>query len=164
MNENQTFAVYLTSIQAQPEAIASACVTYVEEKADRLSSSAMYSDLLRNAKDADAVDRMLYQLQGDPAYAEQAALIVLAAGWNQPEDREFIRTLIPGTPGSGAGKDPNERAIAVLYGMYLLARDNVALHEVTYRHADGTLESVAVGPEITPARLFDDVRDLYGVG
>ena len=164
MSENQTFADYLTNIQAQPEAIASACVAYVEEKTDGQSSSAMYSDLLQNAKDADAVDRMLYQLEGDPAYAEQSALIVLGAAWNQPEARDAIRALAENSSGDAADEDANARAVTVLYGMYLLARDNVTLREVTYRNADGSLESVTVGAEITPARLFDDVRDLYGAG
>ena len=164
MSGSHTFAEYLTNAQAEPEAIASACVAYVEAKTDELSSGAMYSNLLQNAKDAAAVDRMLYQLDGDPAYVEQAALLVLSAAWNQPEERTHIRTLAPLTSGQGADEDSDERAIAVLYGMYLLARDNVKLDEVTYRDAGGTLVSVAVGPEITPARLFDDVRDLYGVG
>lgn len=87
MSESHTFAEYLTNAQAEPEAIASACVAYVEAKTDGLSSGAMYSNLLQNAKDAAAVDRMLYQLDGDPAYVEQAALLVLSAAWNQPQER-----------------------------------------------------------------------------
>ncbi len=50
-------------------------------------------------------------------------------------------------------------ALADLYGMYLLARNNAQAKEVAYRDADGQIKSHVVGSEFPVAKLFDSVRD-----
>lgn len=81
----------------------------------------MYHDLLRNAADSSSVDQVVYQLEGDPAYAENVALIVLSAAWNFPELQEEIQWLAEAAVESPHVVSSTGLAQTVLYGMYLMS-------------------------------------------
>lgn len=156
------FADFLNHYSPSPEKIASLCVDLVRSWAGDKDLDDIYRDLLSNAKDTGAVDQMLYQLEGDPEYAENVALLVLSSAWNYPELAAQINTLIT----SGAADVTNgslDRSLAVadLYGMYLLARNNAQGKEVAYRDTDGKIKSHAVSSEFPVAKLFESVRDQY---
>jgi hypothetical protein len=156
------FADFLNHYSPSPEKIASLCVDLVRSWAGDKALDDIYKDLLANAKDASAVDQMLYQLEGDPEYAENVALLILSSAWNYPELAAKINKLL--TSGAAdvadSGLDRN-LALADLYGMYLLARNNAQGKEVAYRDADGKIKSHAMSGEFPVAKLFESVRDQY---
>ena len=60
--------------------------------------------------------------------------------------------------------DLHQLGIAVLYGMYLLARSGgSSLREVTYRYALSWRRSLNITTTISSATLFEAVRDQYEV-
>jgi hypothetical protein len=161
--EPSSFASYLNAQAASFDAIAQACMAYVAGRAGDLASDEMYGELIRNAQDAGGVDQMLYQLEGDRHYAEHSALLVLSAAWNDPTEVETIKQTISGAAAFEA-VDLHDLGIAVLYGMYLLARGGApALREVTYRQADGQIVTTAMDTPISSATLFEAMRDQYAV-
>jgi hypothetical protein len=156
------FADFLNHYNPTPQTIASVCVDLVRSWAGDKDLDAIYQDLLANAKDTGAVDQMLYQLEGDPEYAENVALLVLSSAWNYPELAGQINRLI--TSGAANVTDSSldrSLALADLYGMYLLARNNAQGKEIAYRDADGKIKTHAVSSEFPVAKLFDSVRDQY---
>lgn len=156
------FADFLNHYNPSPEQIASLCVDLVRSWAGDKGLDAIYQDLLGNAKDAGAVDQMLYQLEGDPVYAENVALLILSSAWNYPELAGSINKLLTsGTAGVTDSSLDRNLALADLYGMYLLARNNAQAKEVAYRDADGQFKSHVVGSKFPVAKLFDSVRDQY---
>jgi hypothetical protein len=157
-----TFADFLNTYNPSPEKVASLCVDLVRSWAGDKDVDAIYADLLGNAKDASAVDLMLYQLEGDPEYAENVALLILSSAWNYPELANAMDQLI--TSGAADVTDSSldrNLALADLYGMYLLARNNAQAKEVAYRAADGTIKTHVVDKEFPAAKLFESVRDQY---
>lgn len=162
MSTSITIAEFFTRQGASTATIAQVCVDLVGTWSGGMSTDAMYRTLLENARTPDDVDTLLYQLEGDPAYAENAALIVLSAAWQYPELASEIEALAAEAEGAGDTAPLRELGEAVLYGMYLMARGGAQVDEVSYRTADGKLASVAIGQEIAAARLFDAVRDQYG--
>lgn len=163
MSTSITIAEFFSRQGDNAETIAQVCVDLVRTWSGGLSTDAMYRNLLENARSPADVDTLLYQLEGDPAYAENAALIVLSAAWQYPELASEIEALAAEAELAGVTASPRELGEAVLYGMYLMARGGAQVDEVSYRTADGSLASVAIGQEIPAARLFDAVRDQYGV-
>jgi hypothetical protein len=161
VSDSTTIADFFNRQGASAETIAQVCIDLVRTWSGGMSVDAMYRTLLENAQSPNNVDNMLYQLEGDPAYAENAALIVLSAAWNYPELAKEIERL---TSNVGAATSATERELGetVLYGMYLMARGGAQVKEVSYRNADGKLEAVKIGREIPAAQLFDAVRDQYG--
>jgi hypothetical protein len=156
------FADFLNTYNPSPEIIAGICVDLVRSWANGKELDAIYADLLSNAKDAGAVDLMLYQLEGDPAYAENVALLILSSAWNYPELAAEINRLL--TSGEASITDSSldrSLALANLYGMYLLARNNAQAKEVAYRAADGTIKTHSAEQEFSAAKLFESVRDQY---
>lgn len=156
------FADFLNHYNPGPETIASLCVDLVRSWAGDKDLDDIYKDLLGNAKDTGAVDQMLYQLEGDPEYAENVALLILSSAWNYPELAAQINKLI--TSGAADVTDSSldrSLALADLYGMYLLARNNAQGKEVAYRDSDGKIKSHAMSGEFPVAKLFDSVRDQY---
>ena len=104
---------------------------------------------------------MLYQLEGDPEYAENVALLILSSAWNYPELAATINRLASSGAADVTGSLDRNLALADLYGMYLLARHNAQAKEVAYRAADGKIKSHTVSSEFPVAKLFDSVRDQY---
>lgn len=156
------FADFLNAYNPSPETIAGLCVGLVRSWAGDKGLDAIYADLLSNAKDARGVDSMLYQLEGDPVYAENVALLILSSAWNYPELAAQINRLLTSGEADEAGSSLDRNlAIADLYGMYLLARNNAQAKEVAYRTADGTIKTHVVEQEFPAAKLFDSVRDQY---
>jgi hypothetical protein len=159
---NAAFADFLNHYSPRSEKIASLCVDLVRSWAGDKDLDDIYKDLLANAKDAGAVDQMLYQLEGDPEYAENVALLILSSAWNYPELAAQINKLL--TSGTADVTDSSldrNLALADLYGMYLLARNNAQGKEVAYRDADGKIKSHEVSGEFPVAKLFESVRDQY---
>jgi hypothetical protein len=105
---------------------------------------------------------MLYQLEGDPEYAENVALLILSSAWTYPELQEAIKQILESGEAdiTGSSLDHN-LALADLYGMYLLARHGAFAREVAYRAADGKIKTQIVGDEFPVAKLFEAVRDQY---
>lgn len=156
------FADFLNHYNPSPEKIASLCVDLVRSWSGDKDLDAIYQELLGNAKDTGAVDEMLYQLEGDPEYAENVALLILSSAWNYPELAGQINQLF--TSGAADTADSSldrNLALADLYGMYLLARNNAQAQEVAYRDADGKIKTHTVSSEFPVAKLFDSVRDQY---
>lgn len=163
MTTLQPFAEFLNAQNASFDSIARACMDYVAARAGDLKPDEMYGELIHKAKDTGGVDQMLYQLDGDRDYAEHSALLVLSAAWNDPAQVEAIKQL----DWSGAAVDLidlHQLGIAVLYGMYLLARSGgSSLREVTYRQPDGRIVTAKMDTAISSATLFEAVRDQYAV-
>jgi hypothetical protein len=156
------FADFLNTYKPSPETIANLCVDLVRSWAGNKDLDAIYADLLSNAKDAGAVDVMLYQLEGDPVYAENVALLILSSAWNYPElAAEINRLLASGEANKTDSGLDRTLALADLYGMYLLARNGAQAREVAYRAADGAIKTRTVEQEFPVAKLFESVRDQY---
>lgn len=156
------FADFLNHYNPSPEKVASLCVDLVRSWAGDKDLEAIYQDLIGNAKDPGAVDQMLYQLEGDPEYAESVALLILSSAWNYPELAAAInRLLASGEADVADSRLDHNLALADLYGMYLLARNNAQAKEVAYRAADGKIKTHVVEHEFPAAKLFESVRDQY---
>jgi hypothetical protein len=157
-----TFADFLSTHDLDHDKLAGLCVDLVRSWAGDKDLDDIYADLLGNAKDAGAVDLMLYQLEGDPAYAENVALLILSSAWNYPELQEAIKEILAsGEADIQAGSLDRNLALADLYGMFLLARHGASAKEVAYRDEDGQIKSQVVDSEFPVARLFESVRDQY---
>lgn len=157
------FADFLKHYNPSADQIASLSVDLVRSWAGNKTLDAIYQELLTNAKDANAVDQMLYQLEGDPAYAENVALLILSSAWHYPELAAEINRLVAAGEANAAGSSQDRNlALADLYGMFLLARNNAQASEVAYRASDGQFKTYAAGSEFPVAKLFDFVRDQYG--
>jgi hypothetical protein len=161
MMNTPLLADFMNDNQIATAAVARACVNLVDAQAGELGVSAMYAGLVGAARDVGAVDRMLYQLAGDPAYAEQGALLVLGAAWNYSDAVAPIQRLLLNAAQATGEVDGDRLATSVLYGMYLLAREGRVLDHVTYRTPDGAVVTQPAGDGMTAAALFDAVRDLY---
>ena len=156
------FADFLNHYSPSPEKIANLCVDLVRSWAGDKDLDDIYKDLLGNAQDSGAVDQMLYQLEGDPEYAENVALLILSSAWNYPELASQINQLLTsGAADVTDGSLDRNLALADLYGMYLLARNNAQGKEVAYRDTDGKIKSHAMSGEFPVAKLFESVRDQY---
>ena len=152
----------LNTHHADPALIAQVCVGLVRSWAGGKDLDDMYRDLLRNAADSSSVDQVVYQLEGDPAYAENVALIVLSAAWNFPELQEEIQWLAEAAVESPRVVSSTELAQTVLYGMYLMARHGAEIQQIAYRTPQGMIETKTVEQGVAAAALFDAVREQYG--
>ncbi len=162
MSSGSSLTDSLRARAADPAMISQVCVDLVSIWAGGKDSSAMYRELLTNARSAADVDQMLYQLEGDPGYAENAALIVLSAAWNYPELAAEIQELAMAAGASPQPVSTTELAQSVLYGMYLMAREGAQVEVVAYRNAQGQIETRQIDGGLSAAVLFDAVRDQYG--
>jgi hypothetical protein len=157
-----TFADFLNSQNLDHDKLASLCVDLVQSWAGGKDLDDIYAELITNAKDAGAVDNMLYQLEGDPLYAEDVALLILSSAWHYPELQDAIREILAsGAPNVQDSSLDHNLALADLYGMYILARNQAQAREVAYRAPDGTIKVHVVEGEFPVAKLFDSVRDMY---
>jgi hypothetical protein len=157
-----TFADFLSTQNLDRDKLANLCVDLVRSWAGDKDLDDIYADLLGNAKDASAVDLMLYQLEGDPTYAENVALLILSSAWNYPELQTAIKEILAsGEADSTTGSLDRNLALADLYGMFLLARHGASAKEVAYRDADGKIKTHVVDSGFPVARLFESVRDQY---
>lgn len=162
MTATQTFADFLNAHQPTTATIANLCADLVSSWAGDKDVDTIYSELIGNAKDTGAVDMMLYQLEGDAEYAENVALLILSSAWNYPELAASIRELLASGEAEITGSSLDRRlALADLYGMYLLARNNAQAREVAYRDSSGRIKTHMVESEFPVARLFDAVREQY---
>jgi hypothetical protein len=152
----------LNTYHADPALIAQVCVGLVRSWASGKDLDDMYRDLLRNATDPARVDQIVYQLEGDPEYAENVALIVLSAAWNYAELQEEIQWLAEAAVESPRTVSSTELAQTVLYGMYLMARHGAEVKQVAYRTPQGAIETKIVEQGVAAAALFDAVREQYG--
>lgn len=123
----------------------------------------MYREMIEHAKDPAALDLMLYLLDGDVEYAENAALIVLSSAWNYPQLHDAIEDLVAAVTAQDDHTPHRRAGQAVLYGMYLLARDHAQVKEVTFRNADGKFETHALDSNVPADALFESVQAQYGV-
>lgn len=161
MSNPPLFAEFVNTYNPGPAEIAHLCIALVRSWSGDKRPDAIYSELLGNAKDTGAVDTMLYQLEGDPEYAENVALLILSSAWHYPELAATINQLMA-SPAGAAGDDLNRNlALADLYGMYLLARNGAQAREVAYRDSSGQIKTHVVESEFPAARLFEAVRDQY---
>ncbi len=162
MSNLSSLASSLNTHHADPALIAQVCVGLVRSWAGGKDLDDMYRDLLRNAADSSSVDQVVYQLEGDPAYAENVALIVLSAAWNFPELQEEIQWLAEAAVESPRVVSSTELAQTVLYGMYLMARHGAEIQQIAYRTPQGMIETKTVEQGVAAAALFDAVREQYG--
>jgi hypothetical protein len=162
MTTSSTLADFLNDHGLDATAITRASVDFADYQAGNLGVNGMYNVLVTQARDAAGVDQMLYQLTGDPLYAEQAALIVLSAAWNHAAAVEPLKRILLDAATSQTEIGSDRLATSVLYGMYRIARDSqMHLQEVTFRGPSGAIESRPIEGVLTAATLFDAVRDLY---
>ncbi len=162
MTTAATFADFLNTYNLDHDKLASLCVDLVRSWAGDKDLDDIYSELIGNAKDTGAVDIMLYQLEGDPEYAENVALLILSSAWNYPELQDAIKQILEsGEADVTSGSLDRNLALADLYGMYLLARHGAQAKEVAYRDADGKIKTHVVDSEFSVAKLFDSVREQY---
>lgn len=162
MSNLSSLASSLNTYHADPALIAQVCVGLVRSWASGKDLDDMYRDLLRNAADSSSVDQIVYQLEGDPEYAENVGLIVLSAAWNYPELREEIQDLAAAAVESPRTVPSTELAQTVLYGMYLMARHGAVVNQVAYRTPQGAIETRVAEQGVAAAALFDTVREQYG--
>jgi len=156
-----TLASSLNAHHADAALVSQVCVGLVRSWAGGKDRDDMYRELLTNAADSDGVDQIIYQLEGDPDYAENVALIVLSAAWNYPELQEEIRDLAKAAVASPRTVSSTELAQTVLYGMYLMARHGAEVKQIAYRTPQGAIQMQATAQEIPVAALFDAVREQY---
>lgn len=161
MSNLSTLASSLNTHHADAALIAQVCVGLVRSWAGGKDLDDMYRDLLKNATDASKVDQIVYQLEGDPEYAENVALIVLSAAWNYPELQEEIQDLATAAVESPRTVSSTELAQTALYGMYLMARHGAEIKQVAYRTPEGAIQMRAAEQGVAAAALFDAVRDQY---
>ena len=162
MSNLSSLASSLNTHRADPALIAQVCVGLVRSWAGGKDLDDMYRDLLRNAVDSSGVDQMVYQLEGDPEYAENVALIVLSAAWNYPELQEEIQWLAEAAVESPRTVTSTELAQTALYGMYLMARHGADITQIAYRSPQGVIEVKKAEQGVAAATLFDAVREQYG--
>ena len=161
MSNLSTLASSLNTHHADAALIAQVCVGLVRSWAGGKDLDDMYRDLLKNATDASKVDQIVYQLEGDPEYAENVALIVLSAAWNYPELQEEIQDLATAAVESPRTVSSTELAQTALYGMYLMARHGAEIKQVAYRTPEGAIQMRAAEQGVAAAARFDAVRDQY---
>ena len=161
MSDTTTFADFLNTYDPSAEEIAGLCIDVVSSWAGDKEMDEIYRELIGNAKDTAAVDLMLYQLEGDPVYAENVALLILSSAWNYPELAASIRQRMERDGADADGGLGRFLALADLYGMYLLARNNAHAREVAYRDETGAIQTHTVEREFPVGRLFDWVREQY---
>ena len=161
MSDNSTLAGSLNTQRADAALVAQVCVGLVRTWASGKDLDDMYRDLLTNAADPAKVDQLVYQLEGDPEYAENAALIVLSAAWNYPELQEEIQYLAEAAVESPHVVASTTLAQTVLYGMYLMARHGAEVKQIAYRTPQGDIQMQTAAQGVAVAEIFDAVRDQY---
>ena len=162
MSNTSSFADFLNTYNPSPTEVAGLCIDLVGSWAGDMDMDEIYSELISNAKDTGAVDLMLYQLEGDPVYAENVALLILSSAWTYPELAASIRqSMERDEVDAAAGGLDRSLALADLYGMYLLARNDAKGREVAYRDETGAIQTHTVEREFPVSRLFDWVREQY---
>lgn len=162
MSNPSTLASSLNAQHADTALISQVCVELVRSWAGDKDRDDMYRELLTNAADPSGVDQLIYQLEGDPAYAENAALIVLSAAWNYQELQGKIQDIAAAAVKSPHAISSTELAQTVLYGMYLMARHDAKVKQVAYRNAQSDIAVQTLAQDMPVAILFDAVRDQYG--
>ena len=153
----------LNARDASAEMISQICIDLVQTWAGGMTTEDMYRILLENAKTPARCGYPLVPTEGDPAYAENAALIVLGGGMELSRTRLRDQTAWRCTQLGRRSPTQRELALSVMYGMYLMARAGAQVDKVTYRNPQGQIETVAIDHSISTARLFDAVRDQYGI-
>lgn len=161
MSNLSTLASSLNAHHADPALISQVCVGLVRSWAGGKDRDDMYRELLTNAADPAGVDQLIYQLEGDPDYAENVALIVLSAAWNYPELQTEIEGLAAAAMASPREVDSTELAQTVLYGMYLMARHGAEVKQIAYRTPQGDIQTQVAAQGVAAAGIFDAVRDQY---
>ena len=161
MSDISTLTGSLNTQHADAALIAQICVGLVRSWAGGKDLDDMYRDLLTNAADPASVDQLVFQLEGDPEYAENAALIVLSAAWNYPELQEEIQYLAEAAVESPHTVASTTLAQTVLYGMYLMARHGAEVKQIAYRTPQGDIQTQVAAQGVAVAAIFDAVRDQY---
>jgi hypothetical protein len=156
-----SFEDLLAELRPDADAIQQAARYYLAERTGDLSVDAMRAQMAQTAGE-DVVDQTVATLEQDSAAVETACLTVLAAAWENPEERNAVR---------GALEDAKEQmpvieiaiiAIVAAYGMYLLAtRGRRKVSRVKRRHKDGTYEEIEMVDFADPTEPLRAITRLF---
>ncbi|MBK8050156.1 MAG: hypothetical protein IPK16_25470 [Anaerolineales bacterium] len=161
MSSASSLVDYLNAHHPGADMVAQVCVNLVRSWSGGKDAQETYSELMQNAKDPAGVDQMLYQLEGDPAYADNVALIVISSAWGYSELESEIRQLVVDAEQSPEQFPSSWVARAALYGMYLMARNGASADDIAFRNAQGKIEAHTFGRDVPASALFAAMRDQY---
>lgn len=162
MTESVSFVEYCQNHELDRLSLQAACVDLVKQQTRVATLDGLYQNLLARVDDSDAVDRLLYQFEGFPEYADVAATVLLLAAWNDPKRQEDLKTLMRAAMQRSTHIDAHELALAIIAGLAaLLAEGPLELTEIPYRDETGVWQTLIVEEGIPVVDLLWAVRDVF---
>lgn len=146
-----SFATYVNDLQADPDMLVHALLSYLAEQSDDLPPSHMRSQLIRAIGEATLRD-LEQQFTQHSLLAENTALLILGAAWSQPDQQEAVRACIADSNHKLPVVEVGLISIVLSWGLYLWQTKGVRRHETTViRKADGSLEERTVIELVDPS-------------
>jgi hypothetical protein len=137
----ETFADFLNSQQADSDTLQQALRYYLAERTDDLAPEEMRDELTAAVGEADPLDFAISRLEADSETVDAAALAVLSAAWDDPAERERVRSAVENARVKLPVIEVGILAIAAMYGLWLLKTGGVKeTEEATRRAPDGSFE------------------------
>ena len=162
MSESASFIEFCQTHDLDRRSLRSACVDLVMEQSGRATLDGVYQTLIERATDSEAVDRLLYQFVGNPDYADTVAGVLLIAAWNDPAQRDELKSLLLAAKDRAVHIDAQQLAIAMIGGlMILLVEGPIDLTEIPYRDETGTWQTLVAEEGVPVIDLLAAVRDVF---
>jgi hypothetical protein len=120
-----TFEEHIASREADAETLVQATRYYLAEVTDDLSTNEMREEVRDSVGSEMAVDEALAQLEDNPAALAAAAREILAAAWDDPDERARVVAVIDEARTKLPVVEIGILAIAAMYGMWLLTTGGV---------------------------------------
>jgi hypothetical protein len=138
---NETFAEFLNSQQADSDTLQQALRYYLAERTEDLPMEDMREELIAAVGDAGTVNSTISRLEGDSETVDAAALVVLSAAWDDPAERERVRSAVENARVKLPVIEVAIIAVAAMYALWLLKTGGVKeTEETTHRGPDGSFE------------------------
>jgi hypothetical protein len=112
----------LNRMHADPDTVQQGLRLYLSEQTGDMTPRQMLAELKDAASDPGELERSLKRFESDPAALNQAALLSLGAGWENPESHGAIEASLRHAKESLPVIELSIMAIVAMYAMYRTIR------------------------------------------
>jgi hypothetical protein len=137
---------------------------YVAEQSGDRPPTRMRDDLVEAGLDAAAIDDLVLHLQADAELLQAASLAILQDGYDDPGSRASAEGALHGAQAKLPMVDAGLIAIAVVFGMWLVATKGRKTHRTEIRRsADGSWEEIETTEWYGPGDALEAITKVVGL-
>jgi hypothetical protein len=162
---DDSLARFLNEIGASSDTVQQGLRYYLAEVSDDLPPTHMEQQLLAATDDPPALQSELYGLQRSDAGLEEAALLFLSAAWEDPTQREAVRSALEEANIKLPVIEVAIVSVVAMYGMYLIATGGKShVKRRTVRAPDGSFVEDEEVQYASPDGWLETLLGLFGGG